>query len=178
MKKEIKVAFGGAIVAALVGVGLLGLHLAPKRDPLPSEKRAAINQLMALEQKARQGVAEAAKPAKPTPPDPNPEPEKSWGVMSVDIGPLPSVARGYTLENKWLGEVDGVFTVIYAGRESDNPEQGVLIIWQPDGDKPPEVCRTDKPVGALRIEGVSGGKVKLQSGIGALTFDMTTDLYQ
>lgn len=179
MAKDIKAAVSAAVLAGLVGAGLLGVEMAPgNRDPLPPAKRAAVEKLLALERKGRDGVPAAAKPDKPTAPAPSPEPDKTWGLMSTEIGPMPPLARGQTLENKWLGQVDGVFTVVYAGHESDNPQQGVLVIWHPEGDKPPEVWRTPKPIGSLRIDGVEGSVIKLMSGTGALTYDMSTGQFE
>lgn len=159
-----------AVLLAVLGAGSLA---SAQRPLIPAYKLAAWQQ---EQQFAAAGPAAAAvKPAHPSPPVPGAAPQGLWGLLPADVGPVPLPSRLFSVSNKWLGEVDGAFTALYAGAEVLRPQQGILAVFQPDSPgNPLRVYRTATALGSLRIAAVRGSTVTLTTPAGgSATFDLS-----
>lgn len=169
----------GGVVALLVLMAVLGSALAqgaPRQAGLPAYKQAVLDQQERLAA-ASYSVPEAPKPAQPTPPASVPEPVHTWGLLPAGRTPVPFSTRQYRVENEWLGEVNGRFVAVYAGAEAANPEQGVLVVFRPDGPGL-QVYRLPGRGGGLTILGVQGAIVTLSHAGRPATFDLATGQFQ
>lgn len=169
---------GALLLLLLLRSALLhrALPLPSRRGPdLPAAKQAALKRVEALEGAAR-NVKGPSKPAHPTPPAARPDPEPAGGVLDGDLGPVPFPARLYRIQNRWLGKVDGKTLVVYAGVQTENLDQGVLIVFWPASGKRFEVYRTP-PGGCPTITGLEGRTLSLTLPTGPVTFDLDTHAF-
>jgi hypothetical protein len=99
------------------------------------------------------------------------------GILNgKDIGSEPFPSRIYTANNEWVGNINNIQTQIFAGYCTQNPNQGVVIVFQPDG-LGMSYYKTSALDGGLTITKVDGNVLTLTCSTGnTYTFDMTNQL--
>jgi len=109
--------------------------------------------------------------------DPGPAPVSGpTGIMSHDEGNDGMVpASTFTFGNSWIGNVNGVRTVVYAGsegKELGNPNQGIIWVNTDSGILSYKTSSLD---GGLTITAVNGNVLTLKAEAGSTyTFDLVT----
>jgi len=127
--------------------------------------------------------------------DHNPAPRSSFSLASkadatpapwVSPRPVPGIIESrqapffssqYSIENQWFDVLESGFIVVYAGKDGDLADQGLVIVQILDAKQqrvgPSEVYRTPVRAGAIRIIGAQARVLLLQSITGAtFTFDV------
>lgn len=143
----------------------------PKLDPLG---RATISEKLALKQNAE--ALQAAGKAKPAPKDPSYQPESMQGVggaYEVQTGIFPG-SEGMvrpdtaTINNHWVGLVNGTPVVVLAGSEPDAAGKGVLVIIAGEGAVLSGFQKLQAPenAGSLTIQAEQDGLLVLSDASG------------
>jgi len=191
------------IVAAFAGVALVGVVravpptglplpsatttrgagiLAPIPIPSPSDNLPAEKQAVVDRQATRIASAPKITPVHRGPPvsaavTANPP---VTGIRDVQLSPF----RGEeaVIENQWHGPVNGVYTVVYAGRLTQTPDQGFVAVSTGSLGQPDFVLKqfpTPTRVGSVHVTGASGTVLTLQSSKGSLfTFDVASPTFK
>jgi len=152
--------------------------LAPAFVPSPTVKLPAAKQAVIDQQATRIASAPKITPVTHGPPVSAAVAVNTpvAGIRDVQLSPF----RGEEaiIENRWQGPVNGVFTVVYAGKLTKTPDQGFVAISTGNLGEPNFVLRqfsTPMRVGSVHITGVSGTVLTLQSSKGSvLTFDIAS----
>lgn len=150
---------------------------AAAENSLLAEKLAVLERLAADRapsgpQPAKPLDAQSAAPAlEMKPPAPRPA-----GILTQGRPPLSGMAFAGT--NAWAGEVNGAWTVIFAGYDPQNPAQGLVVVVQPDAGYL-SIIPAPTPGGALTVTGFAPGQLSLQDASGALlVFDVSNFGFQ
>lgn len=98
------------------------------------------------------------------------------GILSGDdLGTPPVRSSQFKATNEWVGDINGKLTALFAGAETQNAKQGVIVFQQPGDDLAPDFYRTSGLDGALTIISVNGSVLTLKAKDGATyTFDIAT----
>jgi len=161
-----------SIMATLLLALLAGLVLAQSANTLPPAKQA-------IEQQYTQERADGAQ--NPAPKDPGVSypivPETPFLTGIIDESDAPFSEEDVTIANRWQGIVNGVRTIVYAGVETIDPQQGIVIVMtMPDYPEEASGQRVLTPVqtGSVRIVAAKNGLLTLVSTVGSyvLTFDV------
>ena len=177
--------------AAVVGLALIGLILfglpfdgrtqigraqSQPRDP-KAERVVQEGQAIATAQAQPRPPKDVGKPPRqaPGPAQPAALPRQAAGagtVVESGLAPLPGSV--YTIENRWFETRGGGELIVYAGAETQDPAQGVLVVRAAQANLGPSgVYPTPTRSGAVRVVGAVGERLQLQSASGTtFTFDV------
>jgi hypothetical protein len=157
-----------AVTAALlILASLLGAQLPPSKQ--------------VIEQQYNQ--ERAAGTQNPAPPNPQVSfpttPLVPFAMGIIDDSNAPFSPGDVSISNRWQGILNGVQTVVYAGADAGNPQQGIVIVMTlPDYPAPVSGQRVLTPIqgGTVTIVAAQSPLLTLVSDSGdyVLTFNMNT----
>ncbi len=144
---------------------------------LPAERQAVLDR-RATEIAAPPKVAPAIKgpPAESTKPTSTP----ATGILDVQISPFS--AHDAIITNRWQGTVGGVFVVVYAGRITQTPDQGLVAVSLGEPGQlnfSLQQYPTPTKSGAVHITSANGSLLTLVSEKGQMfVFDVGARLFK
>jgi len=144
---------------------------------LPAERQAVLDR-RATEIAAPPKVAPAIKgpPAESTRPTSTP----ATGILDVQISPFS--AHDAIITNRWQGTVGGVFVVVYAGRLTQTPDQGLVAVSLGEPGQPNfslQQYPTPTKSGSVHITSANGSLLTLVSDKGqTFVFDVGAHLFK
>ncbi len=152
--------------------GLMSALTVGTSSAIPAEKLAMLEKL------ATDRTPDGPRPAKPADAqfaaptvEMNPPAPRPAGILTQGRPPLSGMAFAGT--NAWAGEVNGTWTVIFAGYDPQNPAQGLVVVYQPDAGYL-SILPAPIPGGALTVTDFADGHITLQDASGAeLMFDVS-----
>ena len=161
---------------AVVGVIQAAGGLPGVQSSLPPAKATVLA-------RSQQAIATAqarhpTKPAHPTPPADAPTPTLTAGIIQAHQGPFPNTE--FSVANMYRGPVGGRWEIVFAGTAwttFPTAGSGALRIYTISGDL---IGVFAAPGGSttLRITGVTGAILRLQSGTSAtLSFNLATNTF-
>lgn len=135
---------------------------------IPPEKLAMLQQLA----EGRAADTPAAKPAQSAAlPELEPPAPRPAGILERGRPPLSGMA--FEGLNAWAGEVNGTWTVIFAGYDPQDAAQGLLVLYLPDAGYLSMIPAPTRG-GALTVTGFADGRLTLRDASGAeLMFDVS-----
>lgn len=157
-----------------VGLAFAGIQIAQSDNPVSEEKQEFLDRLanpptldpsLVPSSTARPGLYTLG-------PTTAPRPDGLY-----EFGQAPFAFQLFAFENQWQGHVDGVLTIVYAGKlghGTKNPGRGIVIV-----DRRPAagLSEFEAPagIGSLHITGYDGFVLEIQSGDGqAFRLDVET----
>lgn len=144
---------------------------------LPTERQAVLDR-RATEIAAPPKVAPAIKgpPAEPMKPTSTP----ATGILNVQISPFS--AHDAIITNRWQGTVGGGFVVVYAGRLTQTPDQGLVAVSLGEPGRPNfslQQYPTPTKSGSVHIISANGSLLTLVSDKGQVfVFDVGARLFK
>lgn len=134
--------------------------------PVPPVPTPGATVSVAVSQQQAQATA-TQPPAAVTPP-------RTTGIVEAGGGPFSSAF--FQASNRWQGEVNGVFTQVWAGHNPAGPAQGAVLAGTTAADLTPAFSGripTPRKAGAVRIVAVDGQRFTLRAADGSIfTFDL------
>jgi len=110
----------------------------------------------------------------------NPTSTPQTGILDIQIAPFN--AHEGIIANRWQGVVAGQFVVVYAGRQAEPADQGLVAVSaSAPGDTKTSVQKYPTPTrsGSVKITGMNGTQLTLKSEQGTtFTFDVASRTFR
>lgn len=162
----------------------LAVQVAPSGSAIPGNPALPPDRQAFLDRQATEiAAAPQGPPVTKGPPvailaaDVPPTPES--GIRDIQISPFR--AQEALIANRWQGTVAGTFVVVYAGRLTTSPDQGLVAVSVGTPGTPAfslQQYPTPARVGSVRIIAESGSLLTLVSDNGtSVTFDVGTRMF-
>ncbi len=181
----------GIVVAVLVA-GVLVVQLSPAKPPFQPESNSTTQADRPQLPPPKQAIQEqynqerAVGLQSPAPRNPNlsypttPLVSPITGINDSCSAPFPAI--DVVINNCWQGSVNGVMTIVYAGAESDNSQQGIVIVdTVPDYPAAPTEQRVETPIqaGSVTVAAAQTPILMLVSDTGSYTliFNLNSDTF-
>jgi len=174
---------------ATPGAGVSAPHFPPNPSAAPTTLAAASGPALPAERQAvfDRRATEIAAPPKVAPAIKGPPAESTkptstpaTGILDVQISPFS--AHDAIITNRWQGTVGGVFVVVYAGRITQTPDQGLVAVSLGEpGQRNFSLQQYPTPTksGAVHITSANGSLLTLVSEKGQMfVFDVGARLFK